>query len=89
METSIDKFGRIVIPRLIRKRLGLESGSRVEIRADDNRVQIRPVMEEPALTSVDGRLVHNGSLPADVDFGSLIELERDQRAARLSGLDTP
>jgi AbrB family looped-hinge helix DNA binding protein len=35
MKVSIDKAGRIIIPAALRKKLGLEAGSDLELSVDD------------------------------------------------------
>lgn len=43
MLSTIDAGGRIVIPKSLRRRLGLEAGSEVEIIERDGAVELRPV----------------------------------------------
>jgi AbrB family looped-hinge helix DNA binding protein len=40
METTIDRAGRLVIPKVLREALGLRPGQKVEIRAADGRLEI-------------------------------------------------
>lgn len=54
MRTTIDKAGRVVIPREIRRRVGLEPGE-VEVSVDGATVRIAPVAGDE-LVEVDGRL---------------------------------
>lgn len=54
MQTTIDKAGRVVIPREIRRRVGLDAGE-VEITVDGAAVRIEPVTSDE-LVEVDGRL---------------------------------
>jgi AbrB family looped-hinge helix DNA binding protein len=56
MKTTIDKAGRLVIPRALRDRIGLASGGEVELELDGAAVRIEPVGGS-ALTEVDGLLV--------------------------------
>jgi AbrB family looped-hinge helix DNA binding protein len=42
MRTTIDKAGRIVVPKALRRAVGLEAGSEVEIRAVDGRIEMEP-----------------------------------------------
>jgi AbrB family looped-hinge helix DNA binding protein len=42
MRTTIDKAGRIVVPKALRRAAGLEAGSEVEIRATDGRIEMEP-----------------------------------------------
>jgi len=42
MRSAIDSAGRVVIPKPLRDRLGLEQGKVVEIRERDGRIEIEP-----------------------------------------------
>lgn len=55
MKTTIDKAGRLVIPKALRDRLGLQPGE-VEVTADGAALRIEPV-SETTLVERDGRLV--------------------------------
>jgi AbrB family looped-hinge helix DNA binding protein len=57
MKTAIDSAGRIVIPKAIRTRLGLEAGKAVEIRERDGVLEIEPVATVMALEERRGGLV--------------------------------
>ena len=56
MRTTIDKAGRLVIPRALRDRIGLAGGGEVEIELDGAAVRIEPVSGSD-LKEVAGRLV--------------------------------
>lgn len=43
MRTTIDKAGRLVIPRSLRDRIGLAEGGEVELELDGASVRIEPV----------------------------------------------
>jgi AbrB family looped-hinge helix DNA binding protein len=43
MRTTIDKAGRLVIPRALRDRIGLAEGGEVELELDGAAVRIEPV----------------------------------------------
>jgi len=43
MKTTIDKAGRLVIPRSLRERIGLAGGGEVEIELDGAAIRIEPV----------------------------------------------
>ena len=57
MRTTIDAAGRIVIPKAIRTRLGLEAGKVVEIRERDGLLEIEPVATVMSLELRGGGLV--------------------------------
>jgi AbrB family looped-hinge helix DNA binding protein len=43
MRTTIDKAGRLVIPRALRERIGLADGGEVEVELDGATVRIEPI----------------------------------------------
>lgn len=43
MRTTIDRSGRIVVPKPLREQLNLEAGTRLEIRVRGERLEIEPV----------------------------------------------
>ena len=55
MRSTIDKAGRLVIPKPLRDQLGLRPGD-VELTADGAALRVVPVHEH-TLVEVDGRLV--------------------------------
>ena len=58
METTIDRAGRLVLPKAVRAALGLLDGGRVEISERDGEVTIRPLPAAKHLSrTVGGQLV--------------------------------
>jgi len=58
MITTIDKAGRVVVPKSMREALGLEVGGSVEIDIDDGRIVMAPAPVAKRLTvGADGRPV--------------------------------
>lgn len=55
MRATIDKAGRLVVPKALRDRLGLHSGE-VEITADGASLRVEPVFDD-SLVEKEGRLV--------------------------------
>jgi AbrB family looped-hinge helix DNA binding protein len=56
MRTTIDKAGRLVIPRILRNRVGLGAGGEVDIEVDGAGLRIEPVTGAE-LREVDGLLI--------------------------------
>lgn len=56
MRTTIDKAGRVVIPRVLRDRIGLTHGGEVQLELDGGGVRIDPVADGE-LVEQDGILV--------------------------------
>ena len=57
METTLDKFGRIVIPKKIRDNLGLTPGITIKIETAGKEVVLKPLLEESPVEFKDGVLV--------------------------------
>jgi AbrB family looped-hinge helix DNA binding protein len=57
MRTTIDRAGRLVIPKPLRERLGLLDGVEVEIRESADGLSIVPLATGPALVERDGLVV--------------------------------
>jgi AbrB family looped-hinge helix DNA binding protein len=55
MRTTIDKAGRLVVPKALRELLGLQPGE-VEIMADGATLRVAPVFDD-SLVERNGRLV--------------------------------
>ncbi|MDI6728728.1 MAG: AbrB/MazE/SpoVT family DNA-binding domain-containing protein [Thermodesulfovibrionales bacterium] len=66
MKTTIDRFGRIVVPKDMRKRFGLTPGAQVEIEEQDKEIVIRQVAEKPPLRVENGLLVFDGEAIGDI-----------------------
>jgi len=58
MLTTIDRAGRVVVPKAMRDALGLAEGGAVEIDVDDGRIVLSPAPINKRLTTgADGRPV--------------------------------
>ena len=79
MKLSIDHSGRIVIPKPMRKRLGLTSGTELEVVEQSGGVFLRPVMQRPSLIKVDGVWVHQGTAEPGADWERLADDVREER----------
>lgn len=73
MRSTIDKAGRLVVPKVLRDRIGLRAGV-VELTADGTGIRIEPVAGE-GLVEEGGRLVIP-ALGVDVD-DELVRALRD------------
>jgi len=66
MKTTLDRFGRVVVPKDIRDRLGLRPGAEIEIDEKGNEVVLKPVEHEPPLMVKEGILVFSGTATGDI-----------------------
>ena len=81
METTLDKFGRIVIPKEIRDYFNLRPGSQIRIEESEQTIILKPVVGEPNLHYKDGLLVFSG-----VPMGGLektLEKHREDRFRKI------
>ena len=62
MLTTLDKFGRVKIPKKIRKHLGIHSGTTLNISENGKRIVIESVQENEPLVEKNGILVFTGKL---------------------------
>lgn len=82
MRTTIDKAGRIVVPKEIREQVGLVPGP-VDIHIVGNAIQIEVPESEVELVEIDGRLVIKGGFDLSVeDLRALRMLMQDPLRGR-------
>jgi AbrB family looped-hinge helix DNA binding protein len=67
MKSTIDRAGRVVIPKPVRDELGLRGGEQLEVVARDGRIEIEPSGADVRLAERDGRAV----IEADQEMPSL------------------
>lgn len=77
MRTTIDKAGRLVIPRILRDRIGMSEGGEVNVELDGAGVRIDPV-SAGELVEKDGFLVipRTGKPITDGMVRDLIDADR-------------
>jgi AbrB family looped-hinge helix DNA binding protein len=81
MRSTIDAAGRVVIPKALRTRLGLERGQNIEIRERDGSIEIEP-LATPMVLAKRGRgrvAVPEGKLPPLTDDIVRATLEKTRR----------
>ena len=83
MAITIDRAGRIVVPKNLRERFNLVAGTELEIEAAGEYLQLRKVGAEPALVRKKGILVHHGGARVNLDVPAFIRAERDSRSRRI------
>jgi AbrB family looped-hinge helix DNA binding protein len=79
-QTTVDRFGRVVIPKQTRDHFGLVPGTRVTVVDAEEGVLLRPGAPEAPLALKGGVLVFSGR--AFVDSDALVRRVREDRIHR-------
>lgn len=89
MNVTIDKAGRIVLPKKIRDQLRISAGDELELSVSDDAVSLRPKAVTPVLKRVNGWLVFSTGKPIeDPDWTiKAIEKSRNDRMKQILGLE--
>jgi len=81
MVTTIDKYGRVLIPKKNREHLGISSDTLLNISEDGKRIVIEPIPQKEPVVDKDGILVFTGKL--DKKKNDIIKNDRSQRMKKL------
>lgn len=81
MVTTLDKFGRVIIPKRFREQLGINSKSTLNISEDGKRIVIELVQERKPVVDRNGILVFTGNL--EDKKNDLIKSDRNRRMRKL------
>lgn len=84
MRTTVDRFGRIVVPKTMRVRLGLRAGTAIEIEETEGCISLRPVEDSSPLILKQGILVFTGSATGNLE--DAVAANREGRVAHLAGM---
>ncbi len=84
---SIDRAGRVVLPKPIRDRLQLLPGESLEIESFEDHIVLRPVRERAAMRRELGVLVFDTGEPVTAsDVQKTIQKVRDERSETPLGI---
>ena len=86
MIITIDKVGRVVLPKKLRESMNLYPGAALEVENDADGIRLRAAGREPSMIEKDGFVVHHGTEQVTVDVGEFINRERESQALK-SGID--
>lgn len=79
MKITIDKAGRVVIPKKIRERYHMQAGTELEIENEPDGISLKVPEQKPSLIRKGGILVHHGSETTGLDTADFINRERRHR----------
>lgn len=77
MRTTIDKAGRVVIPRAIRDRVGMRAGP-VDLTVDGSAIRIEPVTEDAVVERGGRAMIPRSGVDVDDDLVRALR-DADQR----------
>lgn len=90
MTTTVDKFGRVVIPKRLRSRLGLDEGAAVAIEEHADGLLLRAAdAQNPLVRARDGLLVFRCRLEkgaTDRDVLRAVTKSRHERMTQVAGM---
>ncbi len=79
MKLRMDPAGRIVFPKPLRQRLGLEDAAELEAVEQPDGLLLRPVKQKPSMLRVGGVWVHQGVAEPGTDWQHVVEEVREER----------
>ncbi len=87
MIVTLDKMNRLVVPKLLRDRMGLKSGDEMELTLEADGIRLRPAVTQASLTEVDGILICASEVPPSaLDLVAFMNQQREERSIQLGGL---
>ena len=81
---TIDRAGRVVIPKPVRDWLRLEPGDALDIEATADEITLRPARAVATLVKEQGIWVHRSDSPMRDSIVDLIEQSREERISELT-----
>ena len=68
MTLKVDKAGRVILPKPVRDRLGLQAGSDLEVAETPDGLLLKPANRKPSLVRKGSFWVHMGEIPTGHDL---------------------
>jgi AbrB family looped-hinge helix DNA binding protein len=79
---TLDRAGRVLIPRALRKELHLGPGDSLQLNSEGGKITLRPVRPKALLRKERGVWVYQGE-PTHASIPDLIDQEREKRSREL------
>lgn len=77
MELIIDRFGRVVLPKVLRKDFNLHAGSRLLVKEKGREIILCPEADRESCVQKNGTLVFTGAATGDV-AGQVMRSRQEQ-----------
>lgn len=85
MKVTVDKFGRILIPKAVRDKFELSAGSELELNISEEGFFVTPVEGDMKIVR-EGGMVYIAGYSNDIDIVEQIQKDREDRMNRILGL---
>jgi len=87
MTLTLDKTGRLAVPKQWRDRLAIKPGDELEVVFEDGSIRLSPAIRTSAVTKKKGILICSSQIPASVrDVGAFINKQREKRHGEIGGM---
>lgn len=88
--TTLDRFGRILVPKPLRKRLGIKPGDALSLDVEKGRLVAKPVRPEGEWIVRDGLPMWTGPVPEETqDIVAFLKRQRDEDDRKRFGFGIP
>lgn len=81
---TLDRAGRVLIPKTLRKELHLGPGDALQLKSEGEEITLRPVRPKALLKKEHGVWVYQGE-PTHASIPDVIDQEREKRSRELMG----
>mgnify|MGYP005865127925 FL=1 len=88
MKITIDKAGRVVIPKAFRSRFHFDPGTRIELIAESDSLKLRLPEAEATFRDKDGVLVQCADQSSTVDATAVMNRMRETRSLEAATIPT-
>ena len=82
-KVTLDKAGRVVLPKPLRDRLQLAPGDTLQLDTEGESIRLRPIRQKVTLKKELGIWVYQGE-SADTSTADLIDRERENRLRQVT-----
>lgn len=87
MTLTLDKMGRLVVPKALRDRFALKPGDELEVTLESDGIRLCPVITASPLAEEQGILICSSEIPVTAwDLGAFIADQRNQRSSAIGAL---
>ena len=83
MYVTVDKFGRLVLPKALRNHFGLQAGSELEVGEQGEKITLKVINSDRSLKLDEGVLIFTGRATGDIN--EAVTNIRDERLRYMSG----